>query len=116
MVHFPAHQQALIKNNICIVVLSLVEHNDLYKSEAINKFEYDSIIDLCSLENQEELVPSIGAAWDGKKFNIKPFESWTLGSDLNWHPPVEKPVDDKSYYWDESALFWVEYAPLEGSK
>lgn len=38
----------------------------------------------------------------------KPFPSWTLNESNTWNPPVERPVDDKGYYWDEETLAWVE--------
>ena len=33
----------------------------------------------------------------------KPFVSWTLDSDFDWQPPVDRPsdMDEVSYYWDE---------------
>jgi hypothetical protein len=39
----------------------------------------------------------------------KPYPSWV--GDINtmsWQPPVPYPQDDKSYYWDESTVSWIE--------
>ena len=38
----------------------------------------------------------------------KPFESWVLDGAV-WKAPVDKPVDDKHYRWDEETLSWIEY-------
>lgn len=109
--HFPGHQQALIKNNICVAVLSFSEHDaDMFNAYFTKQsYDYDDVVDLCQIQKDAY----IGSAWDGTNFNIHVFPSWTLGQDNNWHPPVEKPVDDKFYYWDEDALSWVEHNPQE---
>jgi len=37
----------------------------------------------------------------------KPYNSWTLNEDTClWQPPVERPVDDNMYDWDEDSLSW----------
>jgi hypothetical protein len=39
----------------------------------------------------------------------KPFASWVLDeTTARWKAPVEKPVDDKIYTWDEATTSWVE--------
>ena len=39
----------------------------------------------------------------------KPFNSWLLDeTTCRWKAPVEKPVDDKIYTWDEATTSWVE--------
>jgi hypothetical protein len=107
MDHFIGHQQALIKNNICIAVLVFNEHDDALMTETFSKFDYDFVVDLCEIKKEA----SLDSAWDGFKFNIQPFASWILGEDLDWHPPVPKP--EGSYIWDEENQVWVEYTPLE---
>lgn len=40
----------------------------------------------------------------------KTLESWILNQQtFKWEPPVKKPNDGKSYYWDESRISWIEY-------
>lgn len=107
MSHWTAHQQALIKNNLVIAVLAFQDHDTELMAQTFTKFDHDSVVDLCQIQKDAYL----DSAWDGTNFNIHLFPSWTLGQDNNWHPPVEKPVDDKFYYWDEDALSWVEYTP-----
>ena len=42
----------------------------------------------------------------------KPFASWVLDTDkAQWKAPVDMPVDDKRYAWNEDTLAWVE-APV----
>lgn len=107
MTHFPGHQQALIKDNIVIAVISFSEHKDF--EQTFSKFEYDLVIDLCSV-NQDAYI---GSAWDGQRFNIRKFQSWSLGEDLDWHPPFESPGLD--FWWDEALLVWKPLAEaLEG--
>jgi len=36
----------------------------------------------------------------------QPFASWTLDNNFDWQPPSTQP--DGRYYWDESALSWIE--------
>ena len=36
------------------------------------------------------------------------FESWEIGEDGIWHPPVEMPDDGNYYEWDEEAEEWVQ--------
>lgn len=52
----------------------------------------------------------VGYGWDGIGFfPPKPYPSWILNSDTYWwEPPKPYPTDDKSYYWDEEILDWVE--------
>lgn len=39
----------------------------------------------------------------------QPWASWTLNEiTCQWEPPIEYPTDDKSYYWDEPTLSWIE--------
>lgn len=102
MEHFPGHQQALIKNNIVVVVLSFPTHDANLMYQTFQKFNYDQVIDLCRVH----LSPGLGDAWDGKKFVSRPFPSWTLGEDLKWHPPVEKPDSEDNYIWNEEEQEW----------
>jgi len=36
----------------------------------------------------------------------KPYPSWTLNADAKWQPPVEKPVDNNFYQWNETNQAW----------
>lgn len=39
----------------------------------------------------------------------KPFASWILNEQkCIWEAPIQRPVDDKEYYWDEATVNWVE--------
>jgi len=100
MTHYIAHQQAVIKDNICTAVIAFTEHDQVLMEETFAKFDYDQIVNLCEIQAD----PSIGSSWDGEIFNIKIYDSWTLGEDLKWHAPAPKP--EGSYYWDEDTLSW----------
>lgn len=43
----------------------------------------------------------------------KPYNSWILDEDkAQWKAPVDYPIDDKRYTWNEDIINWVEI-PLE---
>ena len=43
---------------------------------------------------------------------IKPFESWVLDEETcQWKAPIEYPLDNKTYIWDEEEINWIEYQP-----
>lgn len=54
----------------------------------------------------------IGGTYDHTNdvfINPKPFHSWVLDNTTwLWKAPVDKPNDNKEYYWDENAVNWVE--------
>lgn len=105
--HYPGHQQALIKDNIVISVIAFNKHNRFKIFTTLKRFDYDFVVDLCRVQKPA----SIGDSWDGKKFNERIYTSWTLGEDLNWHPPVPKPQIDGIFWWDEEELDWIEIDP-----
>lgn len=109
MTHYIAHQQALIKNNICIAVLAFPEHDDALMQETFAKFDYDTVVDLCVVQKEAAL----DAAWDGTNFNIKYFNSWTLGEDLQWHAPASKP--EGNFWWNEENQSWVEFTSIDNN-
>lgn len=39
----------------------------------------------------------------------QPFPSWSLDANNDWQPPTPKP--EGTYYWDESALAWINLFP-----
>ena len=40
---------------------------------------------------------------------VKPFASWLLIEDIcQWKAPVDMPIDDKKYSWDEATTSWKE--------
>jgi len=53
----------------------------------------------------------IGYTYDAQRDAFipqQPFSSWTLNEDsCLWQPPVERPVDDNMYDWDENTLSWI---------
>lgn len=37
----------------------------------------------------------------------KPFSAWILNEECQWVPPIDKPDDGGSYFWDDSKNEWV---------
>ena len=100
--HIPGHLQALVKNNICIVVLSFPDYDKKTFLETFKNFDYDVAIDL-GVEKQNA---SVGDSWNGQVFSTKPYESWTLDNSGNWKAPIEKTID--SHIWYEEHQLWAE--------
>jgi hypothetical protein len=101
--HFPGHQQALIKNNVCVAVLVFPLHNNYEMENVFANFEYDNVINLCEYKNDAIL----GGSWNGEIFIEKPHDSWLIGNDLNWHAPIDKPGEN--YIWNEDSGTWIEH-------
>jgi hypothetical protein len=104
MEHYIGHQQVLIKDNLVIAVLVFNEHNPALMYETFQKFDYDQVVDLCKIH----LSPGLGDSWDGRKFNSRPFPSWSLDENNHWKAPVSKPEDEKDYIWNEANQNWEE--------
>ena len=55
---------------------------------------------------------SVGYTYDSVRDAFippSPFPSWTLNEDTClWDAPTPYPDDDKSYYWDEATLTWIQ--------
>lgn len=49
-----------------------------------------------------EYVPQIDRFIDAK-----PFASWVLNSDYSWEAPIQKPLPDGTWTWDESNQQWI---------
>ena len=42
-------------------------------------------------------------------YKTQPYPSWTLNKAIwTWESPVPRPIDGKTYEWDESIINWVE--------
>jgi len=120
MAHF-----AKLENNIVVDII-VVANEMLYNSEGI---EVEQIgIDFCKSlygnntnwiqvsynDNIRKQYPGIGFIYDQTNdvfLEPKPFESWTLNSDLNWQSPTSYPDDNKAYDWNEEALSWDLFTP-----
>jgi hypothetical protein len=60
----------------------------------------------CIEFTNEPAVPG-GTYIDGVFFPKKPYPSWALGLDNRWKAPVEMPIDNNGYVWDEDTISWV---------
>lgn len=53
---------------------------------------------------------AIGGTYDAENDAFiypKPYDSWVLGDDYLWKPPVDYPDDGSDYTWDEDTTSWV---------
>jgi len=67
-------------------------------------------------EQTQPVTETTGNAWIGARFNgekfepKKPYPSWVWNEDtFSYDAPRPKP--EGLYYWDETAVDWVEYLP-----
>lgn len=62
------------------------------------------------LSTEENPASPDGTIVDGIFISPKIYDSWTLGDDYKWHPPIPLPNDSDTivYRWDEPTLSWVE--------
>lgn len=110
--HYHGHQQALIKDNICIVSLSFPEHNKRIFKKTFKKFNYDYVVDTCSLKEVLEQDPIVGSYWNGSQFLWCPYPSWSYDENTkSLRAPVDPPykildTDNERWVWNEDALSW----------
>lgn len=60
------------------------------------------------IEFTTEAAEPGGTYVDGVFFPKKPYPSWVLNSNNQWTAPVEMPIDDKNYVWDEETLAYLQ--------
>lgn len=112
MKHYHGHQQALIKDDICIVALSFSEHNEKHFVEVFKNFDYDYVVDMCSIVPSPEQDPIVGAYWNGSQFIWNPYPSWSYNKTTKkLEPPFKppfylKPEDKAIWGWDEENKTW----------
>jgi hypothetical protein len=59
------------------------------------------------IEFTDEYAEPGGTYQDGIFFKRKPYTSWILGSNGEWNAPIEMPIDENGYVWDENTVSWV---------
>lgn len=116
-----AHFAQLNENNIVTQVI--VVHNNELLDE--NNVEQES-------KGQQFCTNLLGGNWVQTSYNAtfrknyagigftydsvrnafippKPYPSWLLNEDTcQWNSPVAYPTDEKTYYWNEDTVSWVE--------
>ena len=72
----------------------------------------ESITGLTAVEYTAEDPAGIDWTYNsttGKFRSPQPFPSWIFNEETKrWEAPIEYPVDDKFYIWDEETVSWVE--------
>ena len=72
----------------------------------------ESLIGLTAVEYTVENPAGIGWTYNsttGEFRSPQPFPSWIYNEETKrWEAPIEYPVDDKNYLWNESSLSWEE--------
>lgn len=113
MNHYHGHQQALIKDDICIAALSFPRHSKRLFKKTFKQFDYDFVVDTCSISDTLEQDPLINAYWNGSQFLWCPYPSWSYNKETkSLQAPVEPPnieldPENERFAWDESNLRWT---------
>ena len=113
MEHYHGHQQALIKDNVCVVALSFSEHDETTFEDTFKKFDHDYVVDMCSVFPRSDQDPLVGAYWNGKNFLWNPYPSWVFNKELGiLQAPSEPPYkitdeENERWGWDETTKTWV---------
>jgi hypothetical protein len=121
MNHYHGHQQALIKKDICIASLSFAKHSRRIFKKTFKQFDYDFVVDTCSVSDNLEQDPLIGAYWNGSQFLWCPYPSWSYNKETkSLQAPVEYPQtvldpENERFAWDESNLQWIIEKRIDGS-
>ena len=72
----------------------------------------ESITGLTAVKYTDENPAGINWTYNnttGEFRSPKPFPSWIFNEEIKqWEAPIEYPVDDKNYLWNESSLSWEE--------
>jgi len=114
-----AHFAELDENNVVLRVIVGVDYP--YDGEAIYQNETGKVWKRTSYNTYggvhvlggtpfRKNYAGLGYVYDTQRDAFippKPYNSWTLNEDTClWQPPVERPVNDNMYEWDEDSLSW----------
>lgn len=108
-----AHYAFLDSNNIVTQVIVGKDENELLDGltpeEWYSNFSGQRCVRTSYNGNIRKQYAGIGYYYDESAdvfVQPQPFLSWSLDSNHDWQPPVEKPYGD--YFWNEDELAWVE--------
>ena len=108
MAHF-----AKIENNIVTNVVVVANEHEEYGQEYLNSLGLEGTwVQTSYNANFRKKYAGIGDTYNSQLDRFepkKPYPSWLWNEeDYGWEPPVARPKDDKSYYWNEEIQSWVE--------
>lgn len=101
--HWSLHAQAIVKDKFITHVLFFYDHDQEYINKVTALYDHTEVLNICDLHQ----FPLVGATWDGTTLRAKPYDSWHLGEDLEWYPPMPKPEIDGVCCWHEPEQSWV---------
>jgi hypothetical protein len=91
-----------------IVTEVIVSEKDFINSGAVGD---EFLWVQCSYnDNFRGKFPGINDIYDNEKgifISPQPYPSWTLDTDNNWQPPIQKPAD-MNQTWNEDSQTWIE--------
>jgi hypothetical protein len=111
-----AHYAFLDENNIVTEVIVGIDETETIESLDPETWYGNFRNQVCKRTsyngNIRKNYASIGMTYDSVRdafIAAQPFGSWILNEDTcQWEAPVDYPTDDKSYFWDEETISWVE--------
>ena len=108
-----AHYAFIDSNNIVTEVIVGKDENELLDGlspeEWYGNFRGQRCIRTSYNGNIRKQYAGIGYSYDESAdvfVQQQPFPSWTLDSNHDWQPPIQKP--EGNYIWNEEELAWVE--------
>lgn len=103
------------------IVIDVIEVDEAYKSNA-GEFLLSIGISGTFIESSPDgefrLLPAtIGGTYDVNKdcfYPPRPYPSWIWNDEkIGWVAPIDVPVDENSYYWDEEDGIWTTFSWTE---
>ena len=93
--------------------IAIIENGTVVNTIVCESVELaESLIGLTAVEYTVENPAGIGWTYNsttGEFRSPQPFPSWIYNEETKrWEAPIEYPVDDKNYLWNESSLSWEE--------
>jgi hypothetical protein len=108
-----AHYAFLDENNIVTEVIVGIDETELidgldpetwyanFRGQTCKRTSYNG--------NYRGMFAGIGYSYNEEEdIFIEPelYPSWTIREGSRWFPPVKRPVDGKSYEWNEETISW----------
>ena len=93
--------------------IAIIENGTVINTIVCESIELaESITGLTAVEYTDENPAGIDWTYNnttGEFRSPKPFPSWIFNEETKqWEAPIEYPVDDKNYLWNEASLSWEE--------
>lgn len=109
-----AHYAFLDENNIVTEVIVGIDETELIEGLDTETWYSNFKVQVCKRTsyngNYRKNYAGIGYSYDlnlDAFIQPKPYDSWLLDEQAcRWKAPIDKPLDNLNYIWDENSLSW----------